>query len=164
MLDFTSTHHYYFTVQALQDRLETSGPFIVPVVAGPLPAQAEQITGNKQWRKTGCPGSGSTFSCCSCLHWIGLFHRKTHVISFREAIGWSIVWFVLSLAFAVGAYYWMNLDSSIQFLTGYLIEKSLRVGNIFVFALIFPTSMSLPNINIVYFSEASSARSSCGLA
>jgi tellurite resistance protein TerC len=68
---------------------------------------------------------------------LGLFHRKAHVISFREAIGWSIFWLVLALAFAVGVYYWMSLDSSIQFLTGYLIEKSLSVDNIFAFALIF---------------------------
>ena len=68
---------------------------------------------------------------------LGLLHRHAHVISCREAMGWSLFWVGLALLFAVVVNYWMSLESSLQFLTGYLIEKSLSVDNIFVFALIF---------------------------
>jgi len=68
---------------------------------------------------------------------LGLFHRHAHAVSFREAIAWTAFWIVLALLFAAAVSYWMNVDYAMQFLTGYLIEKSLSVDNIFVFALIF---------------------------
>lgn len=74
---------------------------------------------------------------------LGLFHRHAHTVSFREAILWSTFWIVLALLFAAAVSYWMSLDSAMQFLTGYLIEKSLSIDNIFVFALIF-TYFSTP--------------------
>lgn len=78
---------------------------------------------------------------------LGVFHRKAHAVSGREALIWSIVWISLSLVFnAVIYFYWhrmvpdsaySNSEAALAFLTGYLIEKSLSVDNIFVFILIF---------------------------
>jgi tellurite resistance protein TerC len=68
---------------------------------------------------------------------LGVFHRRSHAVSLKEAGVWSAVWVGLSLAFAAGLYAFSGADPALQFLTGYLIEKSLSVDNIFVFALIF---------------------------
>jgi tellurite resistance protein TerC len=68
---------------------------------------------------------------------LGVFHRKDHVVGPREALGWSALWVALALAF--GGYVWASFggDVGLQFLTGYVIEKSLSVDNIFVFVVIF---------------------------
>ncbi|MEZ4712928.1 MAG: TerC family protein [Caldilineaceae bacterium] len=78
---------------------------------------------------------------------LGVFHRHAHVVSLREATVWSIVWITLSLIFNFCIYlFWdrwapgseyTNQEAAIAFLTGYVIEKSLSVDNIFVFVLIF---------------------------
>lgn len=68
---------------------------------------------------------------------LGVFHRQSKVIGIREAIGWSILWTALALAFNVGIYFWGGSQSALAFLTGYLIERFLSVDNIFVFLLIF---------------------------
>lgn len=78
---------------------------------------------------------------------LGVFHRKSHAVSGREALIWSLVWISLALLFNAGLYfYWdrimpdssyTNKDAALAFFTGYLIEKSLSVDNIFVFILIF---------------------------
>lgn len=78
---------------------------------------------------------------------LGVFHRKAHSVSVREAATWSVVWISLSLLFNLGIYlFWHDLvphssytnqEAALAFLTGYLIEKSLSVDNIFVFVLIF---------------------------
>ncbi len=68
---------------------------------------------------------------------LGVFHRKAHEIKFKEAITWSVVWILLALAFNVLVYFWHGTQSALEFLTGYLIEKSLSVDNIFVFLMIF---------------------------
>ena len=68
---------------------------------------------------------------------LGVLHKKSHVISVREALIWSMGWVIISLTFNVGVYFWFGYDSALQFLTGYLIEKSLSVDNIFVFAILF---------------------------
>ena len=68
---------------------------------------------------------------------LGLLHKKSHVISIKEALIWSAGWIFISLTFNVGIYFWFGYDSALQFLTGYLIEKSLSVDNIFVFAILF---------------------------
>ena len=68
---------------------------------------------------------------------LGLLHKKSHVISVKEALIWSAGWILISLTFNVGVYFWFGYDSALQFLTGYLIEKSLSVDNIFVFAILF---------------------------
>ena len=68
---------------------------------------------------------------------LGVFHRKAHAVSIREAAIWSAVWVTLSMIFNLGLYYFQGSEVAVQFFTGYLIEKSLSVDNIFVFALIF---------------------------
>ena len=68
---------------------------------------------------------------------LGLFHRDNHVISAKEALVWSAVWIALALAFNAGVYFFSGAETALQFFTGYLIEKSLSVDNIFVFILIF---------------------------
>jgi len=88
---------------------------------------------------------------------LGVFHRKAHVVTLKEALTWSAVWVMLGLAFSFLVYYgyenhWLGLGSSIdavdgvinngmtatiKYLTGYVVEKSLSVDNIFVIAMIF---------------------------
>jgi tellurite resistance protein TerC len=68
---------------------------------------------------------------------LGVFHRKTHEVSLKEALTWTGVWITLALAFNVFIYYYFDEEFAVQFLTGYLIEKSLSVDNIFVIILIF---------------------------
>jgi len=68
---------------------------------------------------------------------LGVFHRKAHVVSFKEAGVWSAVWIALALLFNAGVWHFLGPQKGVEFLTGYLIEKSLSVDNIFVFALIF---------------------------
>ena len=67
---------------------------------------------------------------------LGIFHRKAHVIGIKEALGWSVAWILLSLLFNLGIYFWRGSETALEFLAGYLIEKSLSVDNIFVFLLI----------------------------
>ena len=68
---------------------------------------------------------------------LGVFHRKSHEVSLKEALVWTGVWVTLALAFNVFIYYYFDEEFAVQFLTGYLIEKSLSVDNIFVIILIF---------------------------
>jgi tellurite resistance protein TerC len=89
---------------------------------------------------------------------LGVFHRQAHVVSFREAATWSVVWVALALLFNVLLYQYAlwkfpqdarlmatpGFDAgaaawrvSLEFLTGYVVEKSLSVDNIFVFVLVF---------------------------
>ncbi len=68
---------------------------------------------------------------------LGVFHRTAHEVSVREASIWSAVWIALALVFNVFVYLTRGAEQGIQFFTGYLIEKSLSVDNIFVIALIF---------------------------
>ncbi len=68
---------------------------------------------------------------------LGVFHRKSHEVKFKEAIIWSAVWIVLALIFNAGVWKLRGSEVGLQFLTGYLIEKSLSVDNIFVFLIIF---------------------------
>ena len=68
---------------------------------------------------------------------LGVFHRDAHEVKFKEAAIWSVVWIGLALAFNVGLYFWQGSQFALEFLTGYVIEKSLSVDNIFVFVLIF---------------------------
>ena len=68
---------------------------------------------------------------------LGVFHRKAHEVSIKEALVWSTIWTVLALVFNVWIYYWGGKQAGLAFLTGYLIERSLSIDNIFVFYLIF---------------------------
>jgi tellurite resistance protein TerC len=96
---------------------------------------------------------------------LGVFHRNAHVVSIREALSWSAVWVSLGLAFGVFVYFgyehhWMGLGlavdavdgqvntgttATVKYLTGYIIEKSLSVDNVFVIAMIF-AFMAVPRI------------------
>ena len=66
-----------------------------------------------------------------------VFHRKAHAVSLREAFTWSVVWISLALIFNLGIYFFWGSETAMEFLAGYLIEKSLSVDNIFVFIMIF---------------------------
>lgn len=89
---------------------------------------------------------------------LGVFHRRAHVVSNREAATWSVIWVTLALLFNVGLYFYAAhafensprlmanpgfeplaaaRETALEFLTGYLVEKALAIDNIFVFALIF---------------------------
>jgi tellurite resistance protein TerC len=68
---------------------------------------------------------------------LGVFHRSAHVVRFKEALLWSGIWFLLALLFARGLMAWRGNDESLEFLTGYLIELSLSMDNVFIMALIF---------------------------
>ncbi len=70
---------------------------------------------------------------------LGVFHRKAHEVSLKEAGIWSAVWVALSAVFAVGVYGLFGGQKALEFTTGYLIEKALAVDNIFVFVVIFTT-------------------------
>src|SRR5262245_18368752 len=66
-----------------------------------------------------------------------VFNRKAHQVRIKEAILWSLFWIALSLLFNLGIYFSEGRELALQFLSGYLIEKSLSVDNLFVFLLIF---------------------------
>jgi tellurite resistance protein TerC len=68
---------------------------------------------------------------------LGVFHRKAHCVTPREATTWCFVWVALALLFNAGIYVWLGSEKALEFFTGYLIEYSLSVDNIFVFILIF---------------------------
>jgi tellurite resistance protein TerC len=68
---------------------------------------------------------------------LGVFHRRAHVVGLREAAVWSAVWVGLALAFNAGLWLYAGRGPGLEFLTGYLIEKSLSVDNIFVFVMLF---------------------------
>ena len=68
---------------------------------------------------------------------LGVFHRKAHAVRPREAGIWVAVWVSLALLFAVGLYFYSDATTALTFLTGYIIEESLSVDNIFVMVLIF---------------------------
>ena len=68
---------------------------------------------------------------------LGLFNRKAHTITYREATIWSIVWISLALIFAGIVFWYQGSQRGLEFVTGYLIELSLSVDNLFVFLLIF---------------------------
>ncbi|HYD53213.1 MAG TPA: TerC family protein, partial [Gemmatimonadaceae bacterium] len=76
---------------------------------------------------------------------LGLFHRKAHEVSLKEAGAWSAVWVALAGVFALGVHHWFGSQKALEFTTGYLIEKALAVDNIFVFVVIF-TTFGIPAI------------------
>ena len=96
---------------------------------------------------------------------LGVFHRKAHVVSVKEALGWSAVWVTLGLAFSVFVYFayenhWMGIGATVdavdgqinngatatlKYITGYIVEKSLSIDNVFVIAMLF-TFFAVPAI------------------
>ena len=68
---------------------------------------------------------------------LGVFHRKAHVLSMKEAAIWSTVWVVVALVFNAVVWVWLGHQKALEFFTGYLVEKALSADNIFVFAVLF---------------------------
>ena len=68
---------------------------------------------------------------------LGVFHRKAHVVTLKESMSWTVVWVGLALVFNFGVWHYMGPQRGLEFFTGYVIEKSLSVDNVFVFALLF---------------------------
>jgi len=68
---------------------------------------------------------------------LGVFHRSGHVVKVREAMLWSVAWIAMAVAFAVLVFFWHGRTPALEFVTGYVIELSLSVDNLFVFLLIF---------------------------
>jgi tellurite resistance protein TerC len=68
---------------------------------------------------------------------LGVFHKDSHDVGIKESLTWSAVWVALALVFAGGVYTFMGQDLGVQFLTGYLVEKTLSVDNIFVIIMVF---------------------------
>jgi tellurite resistance protein TerC len=68
---------------------------------------------------------------------LGVFHRKSHVVGVKEALGWTAAWVALALCFNGGVWYFAGAPKALEFLTGYVIEYSLSADNVFVFALLF---------------------------
>ena len=66
-----------------------------------------------------------------------VLHRKAHAVSLREAAAWSCVWVSLALIFGLGIYFFRGGEKALEFMTGYVIEWSLSVDNLFVFLVIF---------------------------
>jgi len=75
---------------------------------------------------------------------LGVFHRKTHEVSLKEALTWTFVWISLALVFNAIIYFWRGQQQALEFFTGYLVEKALSVDNIFVFVMIF-TYFQIPS-------------------
>jgi len=68
---------------------------------------------------------------------LGVFHRKARIVRFREAMGWTALWFLLAMGFAAALAPLRSQEEAVEFLTGYLLELSLSMDNVFVIALIF---------------------------
>ena len=68
---------------------------------------------------------------------LGVFHREAHEVHRREALTWSAVWISLAVVFNAGVFWFMGSQAGVEWFTGYLVEKSLAVDNVFVFLLIF---------------------------
>ncbi|AUN99738.1 TerC family protein [Bacteriovorax stolpii] len=68
---------------------------------------------------------------------LGVFHKKSHKVSIKESLAWTAVWICLAMMFNAWVYHKMGHQKGLEFLTGYIIEKSLSVDNIFVISLIF---------------------------
>ena len=68
---------------------------------------------------------------------LGIFHRKSHTVGFKEAVGWTAAWIALALSFNLGVWHFAGGAKALEFFTGYVIEYSLSADNVFVFALLF---------------------------
>ncbi len=68
---------------------------------------------------------------------LGVFHRRARIVRFQEALLWTAVWGTLAMLFAIGLRHWRGQKEALEFLTGYVIELSLSMDNVFIIALIF---------------------------
>jgi tellurite resistance protein TerC len=90
-----------------------------------------------------------------------VLHRDAHELRTREAATWSLIWVALALLFGAALYRFMGRDAALEYYTGYLIEKSLSIDNIFVFVLISSFFGCQLATSTASSSGASSARCSC---
>lgn len=97
------------------------------------------VVANSVWLWVGF----NVFVLCMLALDLGVFHKKSHIVSFKESITWTVVWVTLAMIFNLGIAHYMGKDKALEFFTGYVIEKSLSVDNIFVFALLF-TAFAVP--------------------
>jgi len=74
---------------------------------------------------------------------LGVFHRRAHVVGAREALSWTVVWVTLAIIFGLGVFVARGGQTAVEYFTGYVIEYSLSVDNVFVFVLIF-TAFAVP--------------------
>jgi tellurite resistance protein TerC len=81
-------------------------------------------------------GSFGTFVLVMLALDLGVFHRQARVVNITEALRWSAIWIILALLFNLGVYLWYGTDAALAFLTGYVLEESLSVDNLFVFLMI----------------------------
>jgi tellurite resistance protein TerC len=68
---------------------------------------------------------------------LGVFHRKAHTVSVKEALTWTAIWITLSMAFNLFVYKYFGKEAALEFFTAYVVEKSLSIDNIFVIIMIF---------------------------
>ena len=68
---------------------------------------------------------------------LGVFHRKSHTVSVKEALTWTAVWIVLAMLFNLFVYHYFDKEKALEFFTAYVVEKSLSIDNIFVIIMIF---------------------------
>ncbi len=93
------------------------------------------------------------FVLCMLILDLGVFHKKVHAVKMKEALVWTGVWVFLALLFNAFIFYFFGKEKAVEFLSGYIIEKSLSVDNIFVFSF-FLTSAFRFNFNTkFYFGE-----------
>src|SRR5690348_12165262 len=68
---------------------------------------------------------------------LGVFHRKSHEVSIKEALAWTAVWIGFAMLFNLFVFYYFDKETALQFFTAYLVEKSLSIDNVFVIIMIF---------------------------
>lgn len=79
----------------------------------------------------------NVFVLCMLALDLGVFHRKSHIVTLKESLTWTSVWIVLAMIFNAGIWHFSGSEKALEFFTGYVIEKSLSVDNVFVIALLF---------------------------
>jgi tellurite resistance protein TerC len=77
---------------------------------------------------------------------LGVFHRRAHKLTIREAAFWSAVWIALALSFGLFVWHWHGSQRGLEYLTGYIIEKALSIDNLFIFLVIFRTFQVEPQV------------------
>jgi tellurite resistance protein TerC len=91
-------------------------------------------------------GGFIAFVCAMLALDLGLFHRKSHAVGFREALGWSAVWVALALLFSAGLWWRFGAGAGLEFLTAWAVEKSLSIDNVFVFLALF-SALAIPAVH-----------------
>ena len=93
-------------------------------------------------------GSFSVFVLGMLALDLGVFHRKSHEVSIKEALTWTAVWLGLAMLFNLFVFYYFDKETALEFFTAYLVEKSLSIDNIFVMIMIFSAAFGLPGFGV----------------